>query len=217
MQRTAAADASRRDKFLSCFRLLAERFEKSGVALGHVDLGGGIGIRYQDESPPAIGGFIAKSCGALGARRETLIVDPGRSIVGNAGVLLIRVEYVKRGEAQNFAVVDAAMNDLPRPALYRAWHEIVAVRPSGDAGYRYDVLGPVCETGDFRAKERKLSIMSGGLLAIRSAGAYRMAMSSNYNSRPRCPELMASGTRAGLVPRRESVAELYSQESIPAW
>ncbi len=196
---------------------LAERLERSGIALRHIDLGGGIGIRYQDESPPTIGGFVATLLGALGARRETLIVDPGRSIVGNAGVLLTRVEYVKRGEAKNFAVVDAAMNDLLRPALYQAWHEVVPVRAAMGVEELYDVVGPVCESGDFLARDRRLSVVSGGLLAIRSAGAYGMVMSSNYNSRPRCAEAMVSGARAELVRRRESVEELYAKESVPVW
>lgn len=196
---------------------LAERLERSGIALRHIDLGGGIGIRYQDESPPAIGGFVATLLGALGARRETLIVDPGRSIVGNAGVLLTRVEYVKRGEAKNFVVVDAAMNDLLRPTLYQAWHEVVPVRAAMGVEELYDVVGPVCESGDFLARDRRLSVVSGGLLAIRSAGAYGMVMSSNYNSRPRCAEAMVSGARAELVRRRESVEELYAKESVPVW
>lgn len=196
---------------------LAERLERSGIALRHIDLGGGIGIRYQDESPPAIGGFVATVLGALGARPETLIVDPGRSIVGNAGVLLTRVEYVKRGEAKNFVVVDAAMNDLLRPALYQAWHEVVPVRAAMGVEELYDVVGPVCESGDFLARDRRLSVVSGGLLAIRSAGAYGMVMSSNYNSRPRCAEAMVSGARAELVRRRESVEELYAKESVPVW
>ena len=205
------ADAARR------VVALAERLERSGIALRHIDLGGGIGIRYQDESPPAIGRVVATLLGALGARRETVIVDPGRSIVGNAGVLLTRVEYVKHGEAKNFVVVDAAMNDLLRPVLYQAWHEVVAVRPPGETEEVYDVVGPICESADFLAKDRKLSVVSGGLLAIRSAGAYGMAMSSNYNSRPRCAEVMVSGGRAEQVRRRERVEELYAQESIPAW
>ena len=204
------ADAARR------IVALAERLERSRIALNHIDLGGGIGIRYQDESPPAIGGYVATLLEALAARRETLIVDPGRSIVGNAGVLLTRVEYVKRGDARNFAIVDAAMNDLLRPALYQAWHEVLAVRPSAGIEDLYDVVGPVCESGDFLAKDRRLPAVSGGLLAIRSAGAYGMVMSSNYNSRPRCPEVLVSGTHAELVRRRESVEELFAQESIPA-
>ena len=195
---------------------LAERLERSGIALSHIDLGGGIGIRYQDESLPAITGFVATLLEALGARRETLIVDPGRSIVGNAGVLLTRIEYVKRGAEKNFVVVDAAMNDLLRPALYQAWHEILAVRPAlGDVDL-YDVVGPVCESGDFLAQDRRLAAVSGALLAIRSAGAYGMVMSSNYNSRPRCPEILVSGTRAELVRRRERIEELFAPESIPA-
>ena len=203
------ADAARR------IVALAERLERSGIALRHIDLGGGIGIRYQDESAPAIGEVVATLLGALGARRETLIVDPGRSIIGNAGVLLTRIEYVKHGAAKNFVVVDAAMNDLLRPALYQAWHEVVTVRPPGAVEEVYDVVGPVCESADFLAKERKLSVVSGGLLAIRSAGAYGMAMSSNYNSRPRCAEVMVSGGHAEQVRRRERVEELYAQESIP--
>lgn len=205
------ADAARR------VVALAERLERSGIALAHIDLGGGFGIRYQDESLPAIGEVVATLLGALGARDETLIVDPGRSIVGNAGVLLTRIEYVKHGEEKNFVVVDAAMNDLLRPALYQAWHEVVAVRPSGEVGEVYDVVGPVCESADFLAQNRKLAVVSGELLAIRSAGAYGMAMSSNYNSRPRCPEVIVSGERTELVRERESVEELFAKESIPAW
>lgn len=197
--------------------MLAERLERQGIALRHIDLGGGIGIRYRDESPPPIGRFVEALSGALGARRETLILDPGRSIVGNAGVLLTRIEYVKRGTEKNFAVVDAAMNDLLRPALYQAWHEVVAIRPADGAEEIYDVVGPVCESADFLAHGRKLPAVAGGLLAIRSAGAYGMVMSSNYNSRPRCPEVMVDGARAELVRKRESVAELFAMESIPAW
>jgi diaminopimelate decarboxylase len=146
-----------------------------------------------------------------------LIVDPGRSIVGNAGVLLTRVEYVKRGGAKNFVVVDAAMNDLLRPALYQAWHDVVPIRATPGVEELYDVVGPVCESGDFLARDRRLSTAPGELLAIRSAGAYGMAMSSNYNSRPRCAEAMVSGTRAELVRGRESVEELYAKESVPVW
>jgi diaminopimelate decarboxylase len=202
------ADAARR------IVALAERLERSGIALAHIDLGGGFGIRYQDESPPAIGGVIATLLDVLGARRETLIVDPGRSIVGNAGVLLTRVEYVKHGEAKNFVVVDAAMNDLLRPALYQAWHEVVNVRPPGGVEEMYDVVGPVCESADFLAQDRKLCVMSGGLLAIRSAGAYGMVMSSNYNSRPRPAEVMVSGAKASLVRERESVDQLFAAERL---
>jgi diaminopimelate decarboxylase len=202
------ADAARR------IVALAERLERSGIELAHIDLGGGFGIRYQDESPPAIGRVIAALLDALGARRETLIVDPGRSIVGNAGVLLTRVEYVKRGEAKNFVVVDAAMNDLLRPALYQAWHEVVNVRPPGGVEEMYDVVGPVCESADFLAQDRKLCVVSGGLLAVRSAGAYGMVMSSNYNSRPRPAEVMVSGAKALLVRERESVDQLFAAERL---
>lgn len=196
---------------------LVERIETAGIPLAHIDLGGGIGIRYRDETPPSIDEVVTSCLAMLGEGRHKVIFDPGRSIVGNAGVLLTRVEYIKRGEAKNFVVVDAAMNDLLRPALYQAWHEVMAVRPSDGVEDTYDVVGPVCESGDFLAKDRRLSAVSGGLLAIRSAGAYCMVMSSNYNSRPRCAEVMVSGARADLVRRRESVEELYATESIPAW
>jgi diaminopimelate decarboxylase len=196
---------------------LVERIETAGIPLAHIDLGGGIGIRYRDETPPSIDEVVTSCLAMLGEGRHKVIVDPGRSIVGNAGVLLTRVEYVKRGEAKNFVVVDAAMNDLLRPALYQAWHEVVPVRAAMEVEELYDVVGPVCESGDFLARDRRLSVVSGGLLAIRSAGAYGMVMSSNYNSRPRCAEAMVSGARAELVRRRESVEELYAKESVPVW
>jgi len=193
---------------------LAGRIEAAGVRLTHIDVGGGIGIRYRDETPQPIAEFVAGTLAALGTRRETLILDPGRSIVGNAGVLLTRVEYVKPGGTKNFLVVDAAMNDLLRPALYDAWHEVRPVREArpGIASAVYDVVGPVCESGDFLAKERTLQARGGDLLAVMSAGAYAMTMSSNYNSRPRAAEVLVDGDRAHLVRSRERVEDLFASE-----
>ena len=196
---------------------LAVRLERAGVPLEHIDAGGGIGIRYRDEEAGPIAGFVAAALQALGARRERLLLDPGRSIVGNAGVLLTKIEYVKRGEEKNFLVVDAAMNDLLRPALYQAWHEVRAVQESDAPADVYDIVGPVCESADFLARDRKLSARAGDCLAILSAGAYGMVMSSNYNTRPRAAEVMVSGGRARLVRRRERIRDLYSQETVPRW
>lgn len=196
---------------------IADRIEAAGMPLRHIDLGGGFGIRYKDEAqrPPAQ--FVEAAFRALGTRPHTLIVDPGRAIAGNAGVLLTRVEYAKPAEAKSFLVVDAAMNDLLRPALYGAWHEVKAVREpeSGAPAAVYDVVGPVCESADFIAKDRLLSAREGDLLAILSAGAYGMAMSSNYNSRPRPAEVLVDGETAHLVRRRESLEELFALETIP--
>ena len=198
---------------------LADHIEQGGISLQHIDVGGGIGIRYRDEPQRSIEDFVGGALRALGARPKTLIVDPGRSIVGNAGVLLTRVEYVKPGAARNFLVVDAAMNDLLRPALYGAWHEVRTVRePRASAATSvYDVVGPICESADFLARDRALAAGAGDLLAILSAGAYGMSMSSNYNSRPRAAEVLVDGAVAHLVRRREEVPELFAGESIPAW
>lgn len=198
---------------------LADRIEQAGVALSHVDMGGGIGIRYQDEPVRPISEFMTGALRVLGARKKMLVVDPGRSIVGNAGVLLTRVEYVKPGEAKNFLVVDAAMNDLLRPALYSAWHEVRPVREpeSGGATALYDIVGPICESADFLAMDRQLAARPGDLFAVMSAGAYAMSMSSNYNSRPRAAEVLVDGPQAHLVRQREKPLELFAGESIPAW
>ena len=191
---------------------LVEQLERSGIRLRHIDVGGGIGIRYRDESPEPIAAFVSGALAALGECKARVVFDPGRSIVGNAGVLLTRVEYVK----QRFLVVDAGMNDLIRPPLYGAWHEVRPVRQSSAAPAVYDIVGPVCESADFLAKERSLAAAEGDLLAVMSAGAYGMAMSSNYNSRPRAPEVLVAGGAAELVRRRESVEELFALERIPA-
>jgi diaminopimelate decarboxylase len=189
---------------------LVDRLEAIGIRLRHIDVGGGIGIRYQDEAPAAPSSFVAGALRALGLRPHQVIFDPGRSIVGNAGVLLTRVEYVKPG----FLVVDAAMNDLIRPALYGAWHEVKALEESSAPADVYDIVGPVCESGDFLAKQRRLAAREGSVLAIMSCGAYAMAMSSNYNSRPRAAEVLVAAGKAHLVRRRESVHELFALERI---
>ena len=190
---------------------LADRLRAKGMPLRHIDIGGGVGIRYREETPEPIAAFLDGALGMLAGRQETLIVDPGRSIVGNAGLLLTRVEYVKPG----FLVVDAAMNDLIRPALYGAWHDVRTVRESAPGAAVYDVVGPVCESGDFIAKQRRLDAGEGDLLAVMSAGAYGMVMSSNYNSRPRAAEVLVDGGEAHLVRSRESLQQLFALERIP--
>jgi diaminopimelate decarboxylase len=193
---------------------LVDRLEAAGLSLKHVDVGGGIGIRYKDEAQQPITAFVAGAVAALGKREKTLVLDPGRAIVGNAGVLLARVEYVKPGATRNFMVVDAAMNDLIRAPLYGAWHDVRPVREaeSGAPASVYDIVGPVCESADFLAKDRKLAAREGDYLAIMSAGAYGMVMSSNYNSRPRAAEVLVDGARTQLVRRRESIEELFALE-----
>jgi diaminopimelate decarboxylase len=191
---------------------LVDRLEREGIRLRHIDIGGGAGIRYREETPQPIGTFVGTVLGAIGRRAHTVIVDPGRSIVGNAGVLLTRVEYVK----PRHLVVDAAMNDLIRPALYDAWHEVKTVKESAGEPAIYDVVGPVCESADFLAKERRLAARAGDLLAVMSCGAYGMVMSSNYNTRPRAAEVLVRGSHADLVRRRESVEALFALEQIPS-
>jgi diaminopimelate decarboxylase len=190
---------------------LVDRLETAGIRLKHIDVGGGIGIRYRDEAPQPPAAFVSGVLDAIGKRAHTVIFDPGRSIVGNAGVLLTRVEYVKPG----FLVVDAAMNDLIRPALYGAWHDVKTVKESAPGSAVYDIVGPVCESADFLAKDRKLAAAEGDLLAIMSCGAYAMVMSSNYNSRPRAPEVLVIGGKTHLVRRRESAEALFAGEQIP--
>jgi diaminopimelate decarboxylase len=193
---------------------LAVALDAEGIKLRHLDLGGGLGVRYRDETPPSAEQYFAHLLARLGSRRERILVEPGRSLVGSVGVLLTRVEYLKRGQEKNFAIVDAAMNDLMRPALYDAWHDIVPVRPRADPIELYDVVGPVCESGDFLGQARELSVRQGDLLAVLTAGAYGMTMSSNYNSRPRAAEVIVEGETVHLVRRRETVEELYACESL---
>ncbi|MCX8145783.1 MAG: diaminopimelate decarboxylase [Azovibrio sp.] len=184
------------------------------IPIRHLDLGGGLGIRYrQQDSEPSVESYLRPLLDKLAGRGLKVILEPGRRLVGNAGVLLTKVEFLKPGAEKNFAVIDAAMNDLMRPALYEAWHEIQEVEPRSErAPMVYDVVGPVCETGDFLGQDRRLAIASGDLLAVMSAGAYGMAMSSNYNTRPRAAEVMVDGEAAHCIRRRESVAELYALE-----
>ncbi|MHB0926657.1 MAG: diaminopimelate decarboxylase [Gallionellaceae bacterium] len=191
---------------------LVDALAVEGIRLEHIDLGGGLGIRYRDETPPAIADYVAALLGALRGRGEKLILEPGRVLVGNAGMLLTRVEYLKHGEEKNFAIVDAAMNDLMRPALYEAFHEMLPVQRENVAAQSYEIVGPVCETGDFIGHERNLAIAPQSLLAVLSAGAYGMSMSSNYNTRPRVAEVMVDGVAAHLVRERETVAQLYAGE-----
>ena len=180
-----------------------------------LDLGGGLGIQYQTEDHPcSIGEYAAAVLSGIKHRPEKLLFEPGRFLTGNAGVLLTRVEYLKRSADRNFAIVDAAMNDLMRPSLYDAWHDIVAVNTANSALETWEIVGPVCESGDFLGRSRKLALQEGDLVAIRSAGAYGMSMSSNYNTRPRAAEVMVDGTRTQVIRERESVAALYAGESI---
>jgi diaminopimelate decarboxylase len=192
---------------------LVDKLAESGIALEHVDFGGGLGIRYRDEAPPALADYAAMIAELLRGRRESAILEPGRRLTGNAGLLLTRVSYLKPGRERNFAVVDAAMNDFIRPALYDAWHEVRAVRPRQEAPRRWQVVGPVCESADFLALDRDLALAEGDLLAVMSAGAYSMSMSSNYNSRPRAAEVLVDGEAVQLVRRRESIADLFAHEA----
>ncbi|WP_268798922.1 diaminopimelate decarboxylase [Pseudomonas huanghezhanensis] len=197
-------------------RLLAlvDRLADCGVLLNHIDLGGGLGVRYRDEEPPLAGDYIKAVRERLEGRDLTLMFEPGRFIVANAGVLLTRVEYLKHTEHKDFAIVDAAMNDLIRPALYQAWMNVTAVQPREGATRSYDIVGPICETGDFLAKEREMSLAEGDLLAVHSAGAYGFVMSSNYNTRGRTAEVLVDGQAAFEVRRRETVTELFAGESL---
>ncbi|HUH93382.1 MAG TPA: diaminopimelate decarboxylase [Casimicrobiaceae bacterium] len=192
---------------------LVDTLAGEGIRLQHVDLGGGIGIRYRDETPLDLGEYAAMVKALFRGRGETLVFEPGRRLTGNAGLLLTRVVYLKPGAERSFAVVDAAMNDLLRPALYDAWHAVRPVRPRPQRGQLWQIVGPVCESADFLARDRELALQEGDLLAILSAGAYAMAMSSNYNTRPRAAEVMVDGAATHLVGRRESIPELFARES----
>ncbi len=190
--------------------------QNAGIELTHLDLGGGLGIRYGDESPPSPREYIVALLEILHRRgcRLPVSIEPGRSIVGNAGVLLTRVEYLKENAWRNFAVIDAAMNDLIRPALYQAWHDVLPVnRADGKNAKVYDIVGPVCESGDFLAKDRRLATAEGEVLAIGSAGAYGFVLSSNYNARPRAAEVMVDGDEFHLVRPRETFEQMLGDES----
>ncbi|MAB98369.1 diaminopimelate decarboxylase [Pseudomonas sp. MS19] len=193
--------------------VLVDRLAENGIQIKHLDLGGGLGVQYRDEEPPLAGDYIKAVRERLAGRDVALVFEPGRSIVANAGVLLTQVEYLKHTEHKNFAIVDAAMNDLIRPALYQAWMDVKAIKPRDAATQQYDIVGPICETGDFLAKDRELALAEGDLLAVCSAGAYGFVMSSNYNTRGRAAEVMVDHNRATEVRSRETYSELYAGES----
>ena len=194
--------------------LLVDKLAARGITIKHLDLGGGLGVQYRDEQPPQAGDYIAAVRKRLAGRDLSLVFEPGRFIVANAGVLLTQVEYLKHTEHKDFAIVDAAMNDLIRPALYQAWMDVSPVQPRDGEARNYDLVGPICETGDFLAKDRQLVLAEGDLLAVRSAGAYGFVMSSNYNTRGRAAEVLVDGEQAYEVRRRETVQELYAGESL---
>jgi diaminopimelate decarboxylase len=196
-------------------RLLAlvDALAGEGIAIRHLDLGGGLGVHYRDETPPTVAEYIGAIREVVGARQMRLLFEPGRSIAANAGLLVMRVEYLKSTPDHHFALADAAMNDMIRPALYQAWMDIRNVEQNtGGQLAQWDVVGPVCETGDFLAKARTLSLRQGDLLAMFGAGAYGFTMSSNYNSRPRAPEIMVDGDAVHVVRQRETLADLIRGE-----
>lgn len=194
---------------------LVDQLAAEGIRIHHVDLGGGLGIKYRaDQVQPTVAAYLNPLLDKLKGRGLKVVLEPGRRLVGNAGLLLTRIEYLKAGEEKNFAIIDAAMNDLMRPALYEAWHDIVPVTPRPGVTQDYDVVGPVCETGDFLGQARPLAVQPGDLLAVMSAGAYGMAMASNYNTRPRAAEIMVDGTQVHLIRARESVEQLYAGEKL---
>ena len=203
----------------TCFERIFELFDQlteRGIQLQHVDVGGGLGIRYtENDNPPSSADYAQIIAPFLKDRQLELLIEPGRAIVGNAGILLTRIEHLKKTSHKNFALVDAAMNDFIRPSLYSAWHQIEPVQKEDGKGKLYDVVGPVCETGDFFGKDRSLIIQEGGLLAIHSAGAYGFAMASNYNSRPRAAEILVDADQAWLIRKRESIKQLFADEVIP--
>jgi diaminopimelate decarboxylase len=193
---------------------LVDALEAKNIPISHIDVGGGIGITYADETPPEFGVYAKAILAKLAGRNVKLLFEPGRALVGNAGVLLTKVEYIKHTESKNFAIVDAAMNDLMRPALYDAYHDIVAVKPRAGETKTYEIVGPVCESGDFLGHDRKLNLQEGDLLAIKSAGAYGMSMASNYNTRPRAAEVMVDSDKTYVIRQRESIADLFALETI---
>jgi len=201
---------------------LIDQLESEGIAIHHLDIGGGIGITYDDEQPVPVGDYLGRLFARVDAWRKQkydgraikVMFEPGRSIVGNAGLLITEVQYLKHGETKNFAVVDAAMNDLMRPALYEAWHGVQAVQQRKDAAQTYDIVGPVCESGDWLARNRELALESGDLLALMSAGAYGMTMASNYNTRGRAAEVLVDGDKVHLIRKRENPADLFALETI---
>jgi len=196
---------------------LVDQVEKSGVPIHHLDFGGGLGINYNGETPPLADVLCEKLLAKLDARgygQRQIMIEPGRSLVGNSGVCLTEVLYLKPGEQKNFCIVDAAMNDLPRPAMYQAFHQIVPVQPHSGDGVVYDVVGPVCESGDWLGHDRRLLVKAGDVLAVLSAGAYCMSMASNYNTRGRAAEILVEGTKAHLIRQRESAFDTFALEQL---
>ena len=194
---------------------LIDQLASEGIKLHHIDLGGGLGIKYKAEQvQPTVASYLNPLLDKLQGRGLQVVLEPGRRLDGNAGLLLTKIEYLKEGEGKNFAIIDAAMNDLMRPALYEAWHDIDPVVPRTGDRREYDVVGPVCETGDFLGQARPLCVQPGDLLAVMSAGAYGMAMASNYNTRPRAVEVMVDGDAVHVIRQRETVAQLYAGEQV---
>ena len=200
---------------IDCLFVLIDQLEAEGINLSHVDIGGGLGIKYEQEEPPKPSDLIRSVRKRFADRDLKIVIEPGRSIAANAGIFVTRIEYLKSNNSKNFAIVDGGMNDLIRPALYGAWQDIIPIRSSTSAAMKkYDIVGPICESADFLGKDRELDLKSGDLLAVRSAGAYGFVMSSNYNSRPRAPELMVEGHKTHLVRDRETVSDLYRNEHL---
>ena len=198
---------------------LVTEIEAAGVPIHHIDFGGGLGINYNGDTPPEADALWAQLLAKLDARgfgERQLMIEPGRSLVGNAGVCLSEVLYLKPGEQKNFCIIDAAMNDLPRPAMYQAFHHIAPLQVREGAGTLYDVVGPVCESGDWIGRDRTLNVQAGDVLAVLSAGAYCMSMASNYNSRGRAAEVLVDGDRVHLIRERESVFDTFQLEHLPA-
>jgi diaminopimelate decarboxylase len=196
---------------------LVETVEAAGIALAHIDFGGGLGIAYRDDEPPAADALWQQLFAKLDARGfgdRQFLIEPGRSLVGNAGVCLTEVLYLKPGEHKNFCIVDAAMNDLPRPAMYQAWHAVVPVAGHDGPKVMYDLVGPICESGDWIARDRELALQPGDVLAVMSAGAYCMSMASNYNSRGRAAEVLVDGDRAVVIRQRETIADQLRMERL---
>ena len=194
---------------------LVDQLQQDGIHLKHLDLGGGLGIRYQDgQTPPRVADYLQPVLSRLEGRDLQLVLEPGRRLVGNSGCLLTRVEFLKHGEEKHFAIVDAAMNDLMRPALYDAWHDIVPVTLRPESPINWEIVGPICETGDFLGHERPLALQPGDLLAVMSAGAYGMAMSSNYNSRRRAAEVMIDSSFVHLIRQRDTFESLWANERL---
>jgi len=194
---------------------LAEKLEDQGIEIHHLDLGGGLGVRYQDETPPLPSDYITELFTNGKLKKYEILIEPGRAIAANAAILLSKVEYIKQGDDKNFAIIDAAMNDLIRPSLYQAWQEIIPVEEVTEGESKlFDIVGPICETGDFLGKDRLLNLQQDDLIAIRSAGAYGFTMSSNYNTRPRAVEVLVDGENAHVIRKRETIEELYDNEQL---